>query len=273
MKTKHDKIVEIWNEYKAFLKVKYPPEKGKEFEFTCPYHKRIDKLLAQQNTLNRDKVMEVLKEYLPGFGLFSKDVYWNDQISLIADALCSLTLPEQLEPEDDFKGLDNSFFFNPPPQQPSEARIDELADEYSKGHYTDSESIKQAYDDYYIGFKAAIEELTPQQPSEGEIRACPCTYLDEPCKENCTCKNKFSSAGCEYCCNYGSVEQRKAKAEYLQKKLTPQQPSEGEIHYQALQDCCNDLLTAVDNKKVPVRQINRLRILLNRPAIKELNKK
>ena len=41
-------------------------------------------------------------------------------------------------------------------QQPiSEEEIAELADEYSKGHYTDSESIKQAYDDYYTGFKDA----------------------------------------------------------------------------------------------------------------------
>ena len=45
-------------------------------------------------------------------------------------------------------------------QQPiSEERINELATEYSTGHYTDTESIKQAYDDYYIGFKDAIKEL------------------------------------------------------------------------------------------------------------------
>lgn len=44
------------------------------------------------------------------------------------------------------------------PQPINEVRIEELANEYSKGHYTDAESIKQAYDDYYIGFTDAIKE-------------------------------------------------------------------------------------------------------------------
>lgn len=41
----------------------------------------------------------------------------------------------------------------------SDERIDELTAEYSTGHYTDTESIKQAYNDYYIGFTDAIKEL------------------------------------------------------------------------------------------------------------------
>ena len=41
---------------------------------------------------------------------------------------------------------------------------------------------------------------------------CPCLYLDEPCHPSCTCRNGVSSAGCLYCCTYGSIEQRKQKA-------------------------------------------------------------
>lgn len=55
-------------------------------------------------------------------------------------------------------------------------------------------------------------------------RACPCTYLDEPCHENCTCKVAGSSLGCTYCCTYGGYEQRKQKAITLKARfeLIPQ---------------------------------------------------
>ncbi len=46
-----------------------------------------------------------------------------------------------------------------------------------------------------------------------ELRACPCLYLENPCYGgNCTCVNPISSAGCENCCTYGNLEQRKRKA-------------------------------------------------------------
>ena len=53
-------------------------------------------------------------------------------------------------------------------------------------------------------------------------RGCPCKYLDEPCSSNCTCLNQVSSSGCNYCFTYGSVEQRKAHAEWIAKALRNQ---------------------------------------------------
>jgi len=44
--------------------------------------------------------------------------------------------------------------------------------------------------------------------------ACPCVYGD-PCHENCTCVQPYSSRGCDRCCSYGSDEQRAAKAKRL----------------------------------------------------------
>jgi len=37
-----------WEEYVAYLKDKYPAEDGKEWEFSCLYHKKIDKLLQNK---------------------------------------------------------------------------------------------------------------------------------------------------------------------------------------------------------------------------------
>ena len=49
-----------------------------------------------------------------------------------------------------------------------------------------------------------------------EIRSgCPCLYLKEPCRPDCTCVNMFMSCGCMNCATYGSLEQRTAMAEYL----------------------------------------------------------
>lgn len=68
------------------------------------------------------------------------------------------------------------------------------------------DSVKDSINKYLVK-KIVVE-------TEGD-RACPCLYLDEPCKPNCTCRNSFSSAGCENCCTYGSFEQRKDKAKIL----------------------------------------------------------
>lgn len=43
-------------------------------------------------------------------------------------------------------------------------------------------------------------------------RACPCQIAEIPCKPNCTCVVKHSSAGCLCCARYGSDEQRRAAA-------------------------------------------------------------
>ena len=40
--------------------------------------------------------------------------------------------------------------------------------------------------------------------------------------------------------------------------------SDEKVHYEALKDCCNQLLDAVDVKTTPVRSVMGLRILLNR---------
>jgi len=41
-------LKQAWNEYKAFLQGKYPAEEGKEWEFTCERHKRIDSLINKE---------------------------------------------------------------------------------------------------------------------------------------------------------------------------------------------------------------------------------
>ncbi len=45
-------------------------------------------------------------------------------------------------------------------------------------------------------------------------RACPCLYV-EPCSPRCTCRIPASSRGCDRCCTYGSIEQRRDAAERL----------------------------------------------------------
>lgn len=39
------KIKKEWNKYKRFLQKKYPAKNGEEWQFTCEYHKKIDKLI------------------------------------------------------------------------------------------------------------------------------------------------------------------------------------------------------------------------------------
>jgi len=52
-----------------------------------------------------------------------------------------------------------------------------------------------------------------------EARSCPCIYLEKPCNERCSCKCSFSSYGCDFCCTYGSKEQRVYKANVIAEKL------------------------------------------------------
>ena len=64
--------------------------------------------------------------------------------------------------------------------------------------------------------------MIPEMLVEGRTKCpsgCPCLYLDKPCKPDCTCINPFSSAGCRYCCMYGSLEQRRGAAKILKEKL------------------------------------------------------
>lgn len=43
--TKIRQISEEWSKYRKFLMEKYPAEDGKEWEFECEYHQKIDGLL------------------------------------------------------------------------------------------------------------------------------------------------------------------------------------------------------------------------------------
>ncbi len=56
--------------------------------------------------------------------------------------------------------------------------------------------------------KAEVERLREEK------RGCPCLYTT-PCHERCTCVTPVSSVGCSRCARYGSVDQRRAAAEYL----------------------------------------------------------
>jgi len=45
---KIEEVIEEWNKYKEFLMEKYPAEEGKEWEFTCEHHQRINLLLNKE---------------------------------------------------------------------------------------------------------------------------------------------------------------------------------------------------------------------------------
>lgn len=65
------------------------------------------------------------------------------------------------------------------------------------------------------GFKKVAKLISEVTELRNDNRACPCLYLETPCQPNCTCVNKYMSNGCFNCCTYGSLEQRKAMAETL----------------------------------------------------------
>lgn len=46
-------------------------------------------------------------------------------------------------------------------------------------------------------------------------RVCPCVIASEPCRPVCSCVEWVSSYGCKCCTHYGSLEQRKARAEQI----------------------------------------------------------
>lgn len=43
--TQDKELREAWNNYKIFLKEKYPAEDGQEWNFVCKHHQQIDDLL------------------------------------------------------------------------------------------------------------------------------------------------------------------------------------------------------------------------------------
>lgn len=58
----------------------------------------------------------------------------------------------------------------------------------------------------------ALSELRERRALD--VESCPCT-LTTPCHDRCACVLPLSSSGCRRCCSYGSIEQRRAKAEWL----------------------------------------------------------
>jgi predicted HAD superfamily Cof-like phosphohydrolase len=78
-------------------------------------------------------------------------------------------------------------------------------------------------DEYLSTPSAKVTEIEPAN------KYCPCLVLDEPCKSNCSCKNPLSSAGCNYCATYGSIEQRKAMAKFIKSKIDFRLPTDEDI--------------------------------------------
>jgi hypothetical protein len=50
--------------------------------------------------------------------------------------------------------------------------------------------------------------------AEREAGGCPCLVI-APCSETCTCATPILSGGCLRCARYGSLEQRRAHAEWI----------------------------------------------------------
>lgn len=51
------------------------------------------------------------------------------------------------------------------------------------------------------------------------VDKCPCTYLEKPCCDNCSCVHPYSSVGCVYCCVYGDIDQQREKAKFLKEVI------------------------------------------------------
>jgi len=47
--SKIEEIRKLWEEYKHFLQMKYPADEGSAWQFTCPYHKKINDILENDD--------------------------------------------------------------------------------------------------------------------------------------------------------------------------------------------------------------------------------
>ena len=117
---------------------------------------------AQQNTLNRDKVMEICRALVKRWsGRLPKRS--DDVLEEYRDKLCSLSVPKQLEPEGEAY---------------DKAKIAELYDDWM-GTTPITDTEEEGYYTYNWGlqvWKTAFREalkLTPQQPSEDDPDADP----------------------------------------------------------------------------------------------------
>ena len=119
---------------------------------------------------------------------------------------------------------------------PSDDMIEELVGSALRKKYHDDDTVHDSQDDikkqYPEQFRICFETLKKicERRFEGNYwmmpnRACPCTYLEEPCRPNCSCKFPYSSAGCSCCVLCGSKEQRTEHAKYIISKIRkPDEP-------------------------------------------------
>ena len=80
------------------------------------------------------------------------------------------------------------------------------------------DGLRTYSESYQTGYEEALSDLLEELNKTPEERACPCLY-GQPCHPDCTCVNPASSRGCEYCCSYGSKEQRAAAAQQIKDAL------------------------------------------------------
>lgn len=83
-------------------------------------------------------------------------------------------------------------------------------------YFPNEEKPRIIHDKVIIHLNAnVIVDDTEEKKEIIQNRSCPCLYLNEPCQPHCTCVSPLMSHGCLNCATYGSVEQRKKMAEYL----------------------------------------------------------
>ena len=141
---------QYWNDYKAFLKNKYPPEEGKEFEFTCEHHKKIDQLFSQpaseQGKEIRFELTSYQQRYRTDYGVYmwiGKDLY-------------SISATSTKDAEEKKRKLELAFSLLPDvTEEIINTKIDEITDlhRYKVSGYPDS------YGSYSEGWSDACDIL------------------------------------------------------------------------------------------------------------------
>lgn len=144
---------------------------------------------------------------------------------------------------------DTDYVAHVSPEPPSDEIIEERVLEVLRNtvcNQEESESLsdeqlKDKFSNDYEICIMAVKEICKRTFDGTEwflpSRSCPCTYLDEPCNSNCSCKSPVMSGGCYYCATYGSKAQRKEKAEWIASKLRqPDMPDlNGQEFYELMQ--------------------------------------
>ena len=69
--------------------------------------------------------------------------------------------------------------------------------------------------EFLAQFELNLDAILKRNPTD-----CPCTLADEPCNPRCPCVMPHSSHACHCCARHGSLEQRKARANWIVKTLS-----------------------------------------------------